>query len=215
MGSVRRTVLPNRTRPSTITADVQPTSHFRIADLQCELAWSPSCVATAWRAVPDGLSPVRRQGLCSTPCGPSPCPKPGPIRSPCVSNCRDSQGTARASGRQEHAVRRRGLCHVGRGPGSLTCPRTLVAKQTEGLADALASLFGLRLELVGDGGGTRTSTGDRAIASRGSHEGPLGGWVVIGTARSVGFGGKTCLTEVGAQGAGSEEVHCGIGPVAE
>ena len=113
MGSVRRTVLPNRTRPSTITADVQPTSHFRIADLQCELAWSPSCVVTAWRAVPDGLSPVRRQGLCSTPCGPSPCPKPGPIRSPCVSNCRDSQGTARASGRQEHAVRRRGLCHVG------------------------------------------------------------------------------------------------------
>ena len=113
MGSVRRTVLPNRTRPSTITADVQPTSHFRIAGLQCELAWSPSCVATAWRAVPDGLSPVRRQGLCSTPCGPSPCPKPGPIRSPCVSNCRDSQGTARASGRQEHAVRRRGLCHVG------------------------------------------------------------------------------------------------------
>ena len=57
MGSVRRTVLPNRTRPSTITADVQPTSHFRIADLQCELAWSPSCVATAWRAVPDGLGP--------------------------------------------------------------------------------------------------------------------------------------------------------------
>ena len=60
-----------------------------------------------------GLGPVRRQGLCSTPCGPSPCPKPGPIRSPCVSNCRDSQGIARASGRQEHAVRRRGLCHVG------------------------------------------------------------------------------------------------------
>ena len=113
MGSVRRTVLPNRTRPSTITADVQPITHFRIAGLQCELAWSPSCVATAWRAVPDGVGLVRRQGLCSTPCGTSACPKPGPIRSPCVPNCRDSQGTARASGRQEHAVRRRGLCHVG------------------------------------------------------------------------------------------------------
>ena len=49
MGSVRRTVLPNRTRPSTITADVQPTSHFRIADLQCELCSTGSKVFTQKR----------------------------------------------------------------------------------------------------------------------------------------------------------------------
>ena len=44
MGSVRRTVLPNRTRPSTITADVQPThtSALRVSSASWQ---SPSCVA--------------------------------------------------------------------------------------------------------------------------------------------------------------------------
>ena len=70
---------PNAT--STITADVQPKTHFRKAGLQCELVCSPSCVSTTRRAVPDELNSARRQGSCSTPCGLSPRPKPRPIRS--------------------------------------------------------------------------------------------------------------------------------------
>ena len=88
-----------------------------------------------------GLGPVRRQGLCSTLCGPSPCPKPGPIRSPCVSNCRDSQGTARASGRQGMLPSGDEVCVTWAEDQGPHLPKNIICKaKTEGLADACQPL---------------------------------------------------------------------------